>query len=55
MKMIKRTNKIEFTCHAPQASSVAIADGFNNWNPAETPLRKSDLNGWTATIPLPPT
>ncbi|OQW30086.1 MAG: hypothetical protein A4E19_11060 [Nitrospira sp. SG-bin1] len=38
----------------PGAHSVSVAGDFNGWNPAQTPLQKSDGGMWTATIPLKP-
>lgn len=38
----------------PGAHSVSVAGDFNGWNPAQTPLEKSDGGIWTATIPLKP-
>ncbi len=38
----------------PGAHSVSVAGDFNGWNPAQTPLERSDGGMWTATIPLKP-
>lgn len=38
----------------PEARSVSVAGDFNGWNPARTPLERSDGGMWTATIPLSP-
>lgn len=38
----------------PRARSVSVAGDFNGWNPAQTPLERSDGGVWTATIPLKP-
>jgi hypothetical protein len=38
----------------PGARSVSVAGDFNGWNPAHTPLERSDGGMWTATIPLKP-
>lgn len=38
----------------PGARSVSVAGDFNGWNPARTPLERSDSGMWTATIPLKP-
>jgi len=38
----------------PGARSVSVAGDFNGWNPADTPLERSDGGMWTATIPLKP-
>ncbi|MGE0642822.1 MAG: glycoside hydrolase family 13 [Nitrospira sp.] len=37
-----------------EATSVSVAGDFNGWNPAQTPLERSDGGMWTATIPLKP-
>jgi 1,4-alpha-glucan branching enzyme len=44
---------IEFTLHAPQASSVVVAGSFNNWDTQKTRLQR-DGDAWTANIPLVP-
>lgn len=38
----------------PEAASVSVAGDFNGWNPAQTPLERSDGGMWTATISLKP-
>jgi Glycogen recognition site of AMP-activated protein kinase len=38
----------------PGARSVSVAGDFNGWNPAQTPLERSDGGIWTTTIPLKP-
>jgi hypothetical protein len=38
----------------PGARSVSVAGDFNGWNPAQTPLERSDGGMWTATLPLKP-
>ena len=38
----------------PGAHSVSVAGDFNGWNPAHTPLERSEGGMWTATIPLKP-
>ncbi|MDH4085225.1 MAG: isoamylase early set domain-containing protein [Nitrospira sp.] len=38
----------------PEAHSVSVAGDFNGWNPARTPLERSDGGMWTATISLNP-
>ena len=38
----------------PDAHSVSVAGDFNGWNPAHTPLERSEGGVWTATIPLKP-
>lgn len=53
MKLTKRAKNIEFKCHAPQASRVAVAGEFNDWNPAETPMHRNEHDGWAVKIPLP--
>lgn len=38
----------------PGARSVSVAGDFNGWNPAQTPMERSDGGMWTATLPLKP-
>lgn len=38
----------------PGARAVSVAGDFNGWNPARTPLERSEGGMWTATIPLKP-
>ena len=38
----------------PTAATVAVAGDFNGWDPARTPLLRSDSGMWTATIKLKP-
>lgn len=48
-------NPVEFSCHAPEATTVFVAGTFNNWRPDATPLRRHTSTGnWTGTLPLPP-
>jgi 1,4-alpha-glucan branching enzyme len=44
---------IEFSFHAPQASSVAVAGNFNNWDTQKSRLQR-DGDAWKASIPLAP-
>jgi hypothetical protein len=44
---------VQFRLDAPQASSVALAGSFSEWNPA-IELRESAPGVWTATVPLRP-
>jgi hypothetical protein len=38
----------------PEARSVSVAGDFNDWNPAQTKLERSEGGLWTATIALKP-
>ena len=54
---MKRTHskQVEFSCHAPKAKAVFVADTFNSWKPNAAPLHNHQPNGkWTVTLPLPP-
>ncbi len=47
--------EIRFTISAETASRVTLVGDFNDWNPAETPLRRMPSTGeWSVTLPLLP-
>jgi hypothetical protein len=47
--------EVRFTISAAAASRVSLVGDFNNWNPAETPLRRVRATGeWSVTLPLAP-
>ncbi len=47
--------EIRFTITAAEASRVSLVGDFNDWNPAETPLRLVRATGeWSVTLPLSP-
>jgi 5'-AMP-activated protein kinase regulatory beta subunit len=45
---------VEFECDAPAAETVLLVGSFNDWNPAETPMKKNVSGKWTATLTLAP-
>ena len=51
----RERREIRFTISAETASQVSLVGDFNNWNPAETPLRRIPSTGeWSVTLPLLP-
>ena len=48
------TATVRFVLFAPEAQQVALAGTFNQWDPAATPLVRTEARGvWTATLTLP--
>ncbi len=48
------TVTVRFVLFAPEAQQVSLAGTFNQWDPAATPLVRSEAPGvWTATLILP--
>jgi 1,4-alpha-glucan branching enzyme len=45
---------VEFLLEKPNASSVAVAGNFNDWDPRQTPPRKDAGGAWRAMVLLPP-
>ncbi len=46
---------VEFSCHAPKATTVFVAGTFNDWAPNAMPLHLDPTSGtWTGALPLPP-
>jgi hypothetical protein len=43
-----------FALHRPAARRVALVGDFNGWDPAATPMARSDEGTWTATVTLAP-
>ena len=43
-----------FVLHRPAARQVALVGDFNGWDPAATPMARSDEGTWTATVTLAP-
>lgn len=43
-----------FTCHATGAQSVSLTGTFNDWDPADTPMRHISDTEWTVELELPP-
>jgi len=44
---------VHFRLEAPQATSVALAGDFTNWNPAYA-MKRSEPGVWTIVVPLTP-
>jgi 1,4-alpha-glucan branching enzyme len=50
-----RTTSVEFSCHAPNAKAVFVADTLSDWKPDAAQLHPDLPNGtWRGTLPLPP-
>lgn len=49
-----RPCRAEFTCEAPDASSVFLVGTFNDWNMRSTPMDRGADGEWTAVLQLPP-
>jgi hypothetical protein len=46
---------VQFVLVADDASEVAMAGDFNDWNPGATPLGRTGVAGvWSVVVPLPP-
>ncbi|MCZ2078643.1 MAG: glycogen-binding domain-containing protein [Bryobacterales bacterium] len=43
-----------FTCQAADAKAVFLAGTFNNWDPANIPMRQISEGEWTAELELAP-
>src|SRR2546421_8851242 len=50
----KQVEQVEFVLEMPQASVVAVAGTFNDWDPRRTPLRKRPDGNWTTKVKLAP-
>jgi len=44
--------EVLLTLLAPAARAVSLAGEFNNWDPADTPLRKTDDGEWAVKLML---
>lgn len=44
--------RVQFVLVAPNATSVAVAGDFNDWQPERTPLRRAEGGLWNAAVPL---
>lgn len=42
------------SCHAPEATSVAIAGSFNDWNTESTVLQREKEGRWSVMLELTP-
>ncbi len=47
----RNLHRAHFFCHAPGAQQVALAGGFNDWQP--TPMRRMPDGSWMASLELP--
>lgn len=45
---------VHFAIQADSAASVAVVGDFNEWDPAGTPLERTDDGQWKVTLSLPP-
>lgn len=50
----KKLCRAEFTCEAPNASSVFLIGTFNDSNMRSTPMNRGDGGEWTVVLQLPP-
>ncbi len=46
--------RVTFNAHAPNASEVAVAGTFNNWDPSTRPLKGEADGNWKITFYLSP-
>jgi 1,4-alpha-glucan branching enzyme len=56
-KISAKTNsdcKVTFEFFAPEAKQVQLAGSFNNWNSAETELKKDKTGRWKVSLSLKP-
>ena len=51
-KLTEKESIFEF--YAPEAKKVAIAGGFNNWSPENSPLKKEANGKWRTALKLKP-
>ncbi|MCG3148242.1 MAG: 1,4-alpha-glucan branching enzyme GlgB [Verrucomicrobiae bacterium] len=49
-----RSKSITFTLDAPQASTVAVAGTFNDWDATRTPLTRGKNGQWKTKVSLRP-
>lgn len=54
--MVSQVNDgaVEFRFYRPQASTVEIAGGFNDWDATLTPMRKGTDGWWRCRLELEP-
>ena len=50
----QRQKRLELALKAPRAHSVTVAGSFNDWDPAQAPLRKGKGGIWRRTLLLSP-
>jgi len=44
----------EFVLNMPHAHSASVSGSFNNWDLKRTPMTRDPVDGWKATVALPP-
>ena len=44
----------KFSCNAPEAQQVFLAGSFNDWNPADIPMKRLDDGTWSTELKLEP-
>lgn len=50
----KKAGVVVLKCEAPNATTVAVAGSFNNWNPEVTPLYRQPDGTWAVELYLAP-
>lgn len=50
----KKAGVVVLRCDAPNATVVAVAGSFNNWNPEATPLYRQPDGTWAVELYLAP-
>ena len=50
----KQVEQVEFVFETPEASAVAVAGSFNDWDPRRTPMRKTPSGAWKTAVALAP-
>lgn len=48
----KMHKPINFFCHAPLATAVAVVGDFNDWNPSSNPMRQGPDGAWHVQVSL---
>ena len=52
--MVTLSNElVEFAFYRPDAQEVQLAGDFNDWQPSQLPMVRSEDGYWTARVPLP--
>ena len=49
----QKQKTVTFSCYSPDSGIVEVAGNFNNWNPAQTPMKKGKDGNWSAKLKLP--
>jgi 1,4-alpha-glucan branching enzyme len=50
----KRSKKVIFSLHAPEAGSVILGGDFNNWDQTKHAMKKDKKGVWKVSLSLPP-